>query len=228
MTLNVESTILQGPSRAKPLFISFEGIDGCGKSTLMELLIDGLNSAGIAHVRTREPGGTTLGENIRGLLLDPANSSMDEKAEVFLYTASRAQLVREVARPALERGTWVIADRYTDATLAYQGYGRGLDLQSLRYVQEWATGGLQPHHTILLDCSVGTAFQRMDLRMGEKDRIEEESRNFHERVRAGYLQLASAEPERFFVIDAEQPVEGVVAQFKTVFWDTLLRALATE
>jgi dTMP kinase len=227
MTSTVQPGIHPVSSRATPFFISFEGIDGCGKSTLMEFLISALGEAGISYVRTREPGGTSLGENIRSLLLNPANRSMDEAAEVLLYTASRAQLVREVIRPALHGGTWVIADRYTDATLAYQGYGRGLDLQSLRYIQDWATGSLQPHRTILLDCAVGTAFQRMELRSGDKDRIEEESRAFHERVRDGYLQLASAEPERFVVLDAERPVEGVVRQFKTLFWGPFLRALGT-
>lgn len=228
MTSSIKPAMHSDCSRATPFFISFEGIDGCGKSTLMEFLISGLAAAGISYVRTREPGGTTLGESIRTLLLDPANKSMDERAEVLLYTASRAQLVREVIRPALDGGSWVIADRYTDATLAYQGYGRGLDLQTLRRIQDWATGGLQPHRTIVLDCGVETAFQRLEFRNIAKDRIEEESRAFHQRVRKGYLQLASAEPERFIVLNAEQSIEEVIRQFRKVFWEPVLQALGNR
>ena len=166
-------------------FISFEGIDGCGKSTLMDCLSRWLQEAGIACIRTREPGGTSLGESVRNLLLDPVFKGMNQRAEVLLYTASRAQLVDEVIRPALKKGMWVLTDRYIDATLAYQGYGRGLDLGPLRRMQDWATGGLWPDRTILLDCDLDVALQRRHGRNTRPDRMEQEAMAFHRRVRDG-------------------------------------------
>jgi dTMP kinase len=142
-------------SRAR--FVSFEGIDGCGKSTLISQLSKWLDEAGIRYILTREPGGTLLGERIRGLLLDPAHKTMGPHAEVLLYTASRAQLVHEVIHPALREGLWVLTDRYIDATLAYQGYGRGLELDGLRRIQDWATQSLRPHNFL-------TAMQKPRLR----------------------------------------------------------------
>ena len=199
-------------------FISFEGIDGCGKSTLMEHLSRWLSDAGIVHLRTREPGGSRLGEKIRELLLDPANKRMDQRTEVLLYTASRAQLVRESILPALERGEWVLTDRYVDATLAYQGFGRGLEIEPLRRLQTWATGGLLPHRTILLDCEVDLAHDRMRGRGEHPDRMELESLAFHRRVRNGYLEIARDDPGRFVVLDAAKPLDQVVADFQTRFW----------
>lgn len=203
-------------------FISFEGIDGCGKSTLMEHLSRWLADAGIAHLRTREPGGSRLGEKIRGLLLDPANKQMDRRTEVLLYTASRAQLVHECILPAMERGEWVLTDRYIDATLAYQGFGRGLEIEPLRRIQMWATGGLQPHRTILLDCEADLAHGRMQGRGEHPDRMELESLAFHRRVRNGYLELARADRERFIVLDAAKPLDDVVADFHARFWQPWL------
>lgn len=199
-------------------FISFEGIDGCGKSTLLNRFCTWLDEARIPYIKTREPGGTLLGENIRRLLLDPAYKMVDEWAEVFLYTASRAQLVRELIRPALQDGTWVVVDRFIDATLAYQGYGRGLDLFRLRQIQEWAGDGLWPHHTILLDCDVQIAFERMRGRKEVADRMELQKLSFHQRVREGYLEIAKSEPQRFVVINGEKALDEVVEDLLKLFW----------
>ncbi len=207
--------------KTPPLFVSFEGIDGCGKSTLMLHLAQWLRDAGIDFIETREPGGTQLGENIRSLLLDPHYKCMNRRAEVLLYTASRAQLVQETVLTALREGKWVLSDRFMDATLAYQGYGRGLDLDFLTKLQSWATEGLKPDKTILLDCDVGVAWQRMHSRNGKADRMELEARSFHERVRKGYLALARKDPHRYIVIDVDRTLEEVVDTFKQVFSSTL-------
>ena len=206
-------------------FISFEGIDGCGKSTVLSRFACWLDEVDIPYIRTREPGGTPLGENIRRLLLDPSYQSMDELAEVLLYTASRAQLVQEVVLPNLQKGTWVLADRFIDATLAYQGYGRRLDLTVLRQIQEWASRGLWPHHTILLDCDVHIAWQRMQGRTGDPDRMEQQKLSFHRRVRAGYLELARAEPRRIVVVDSSQALEKVLEDLRQALWQPLLESM---
>ncbi|MCU0573867.1 MAG: dTMP kinase [Syntrophobacteraceae bacterium] len=206
------------PGNVVGRFISFEGIDGCGKSTLLQHLSRWLNAVGVSHITTREPGGTRLGESIRELLLDPTYHGMSQEAEVLLYSASRAQLVQEVIGPALRDGIWVLADRFSDATLAYQGYGRGLDLDMLLSLQVWATQGLMPHHTILLDCSLETAAGRRKLKTQNPDRIEGEEHAFHERVRQGYLELARRYPERFLALDAEGSLEEVLTELETLFW----------
>ncbi|MCU0586597.1 MAG: dTMP kinase [Syntrophobacteraceae bacterium] len=207
-------------------FISLEGIDGCGKSTLLQRLSQWMTAAGMAHVTTREPGGTRLGERIRELLLDPAYSGMSQESEVLLYSASRAQLVQEVIRPALGKGLWVLADRFCDATLAYQGFGRGLSLDRLLGLQEWATQGVLPHHTLLLDCSLETAASRRQLKASTPDRIEREAQAFHARVRQGYLELARRDPGRFLVLDAEKPLEEVLADLVSLFRDPLQPSLS--
>ncbi|NLJ29615.1 MAG: dTMP kinase [Deltaproteobacteria bacterium] len=206
-------------------FISFEGVDGCGKSTLMDKLSQWLEGVGIPHIRTREPGGTPLGEKIRDLLLDPAHAEMNEETEVLLYTASRAQLAAQIISPALKEGKWVLSDRYIDATLAYQGYGRGMDLQALRRIQDWATKGLWPHRTVLLDCDIQVAFQRMQGREGELDRMEQEKESFHQKVREGYLELAKGEPQRFIVLNAANPLDQVLEEFRKKFWEPLSRKM---
>lgn len=204
--------------RKKGKFVSFEGIDGCGKSTLLEELSAYLDLHSIPHIKTREPGGTRLGEKIREILLDPSFTSLTTHAETLLYTASRAQLVSEVIRPALDSGKWVLADRYLDATLAYQGYGRGLDLEVLKTFQEWSTGGLMPHYTVLLDCPVEIAAVRLKTRKAHGDRIEQEGLAFQEKVRKGYLELASRSPERIVVVEASGELEEVLHNFRrTVF-----------
>jgi dTMP kinase len=207
-----------------PQFVSFEGIDGCGKSTLVAELATWLNQAGIVHLKTREPGGTALGERIRELLLDPSTRAMAAPTEVLLYSASRAQHARECIAPALARGLWVLSDRYSDATLAYQGYGRGIELEFLRRLQDWATGGLSPHRTVLIDCPVEVAMERLENRTDHLDRIEREESDFHGRVRQGYLELASSEPRRFLVLDGTQPLDQVIDQFRRRFWEPLCAA----
>jgi dTMP kinase len=157
------------------------------------------SAAGVAVTLTREPGGTALGDAIRALFLEPG-LTVAPAAEPFLLNASRAQLVAETIRPALGRGATVICDRYIDATLAYQGYGRGLDLDRLRSLCEIATGGLLPDKTLLVDLPVDEAFARLDARGRARDRLEREDRAFHERVRAGYLRLSRGDP-RFTVLD---------------------------
>lgn len=207
----------KGSAGAK--FVSFEGIDGCGKSTLMDRLADWLTDARVPYVRVREPGGTAIGEKIRQILLDPASSDMTGRAEVLLYSASRAQLTWQVIVPALERGEWVLADRFVDATFAYQGFGRGFDPERLETIQRWATGGLWPDKTILLDCEVALALSRLGGREGaNRDRIELEEEAFHRKVRNGYLALARREPGRFVLLDASKPLEEVVEDFRKRFW----------
>lgn len=207
------------------MFISFEGIDGAGKTTLLSTLEAWLKKERIAHVVTREPGGTRLGEKVRELLLDPSHAGMSDRAELLLYSASRAQLVQEVIRPALSEGRWVLADRFIDATLAYQGYGRGLDLKMLRAVQEWATDGLWPHRTVLVDCDLDIAAGRQRLRPKAKDRIEREHRAFHRSVRQGYLELAEKERDRVTIIDGSRPLDEVLQDFETAFWKPLLHSI---
>lgn len=204
------NTLLAGPAR----FISFEGIDGCGKSTLLDEMSRWLTRMKISHVTTREPGGTFLGESIRQLLLEPSSGKISLEAEVLLYSASRAQLIQEVILPALKDGSWVLSDRYLDATLAYQGYGRFLGAKTIRPILQWATQGLLPHKTILLDCPVHIALTRIQTRNGILDRIEQESQSFHERVRSGYLELAAGEPERFVIIDGSKPLTEVLQSFQ--------------
>lgn len=217
------------PPHGPALFITFEGIDGCGKSTLLEALSRWLTGLNIPHIRTREPGGTSLGESVRRLLLDPSSAgAICAEAEVLLYTASRAQLLHEVILPALKNGLWVLSDRYLDATLAYQGYGRKLDATRLRSLQEWAIQGLLPHKTVLLDCPVSIALERIEGRNAVLDRIEQENQLFHERVRNGYLELASLEPDRFIVIDGSQPLQAVLQEFEHRFMKQLVRESSVQ
>jgi len=185
----------------------------------MDQLENWLAKAGIPCIRTREPGGTPIGEKVREILLDPASSEMSSRAEVLLYSASRAQLTEQVIVSAMKKGSWVLTDRFVDATFAYQGFGRGFDLERLRMIQEWTTKDLWPDKTILLDCDVDTAMSRLRGRDGsDRDRIEREDRAFHRKVRDGYLVLARMEPARFLVLDATKPLEEVVAEFYERFW----------
>ncbi|KFN47517.1 dTMP kinase [Arenimonas metalli] len=192
---------------ATGLFISIEGGEGAGKSTVIAALQEALAATGREVVLTREPGGTPEGEAIRALLLDPANSLAAE-TELLLMFASRAQLVRQLIRPALARGAVVVADRFTDASFAYQGGGRGLDMGRIAELERWAAG-IKPDLTLLLDVGVAQGLARARARGGEPDRIEREREDFFERVRAVYLARAAAEPARFRVVDASQPVQAV-------------------
>lgn len=195
------------------LFITFEGPDGSGKSTQTQLLADYLRAAGHEVLVTREPGGTVIGDQIRAVLHDVANTRMTAEAEVLLYSASRAQLVGELIRPALARGAIVVSDRYADSTIAYQGYGRGLDLAALRQITDFATGGLVPDLTICLDCPVEEGLNRKQQALasgeGEWNRLDQEAIEFHQKVHQGYLALAAEQPNRWLMLDACGSIEEV-------------------
>ena len=182
------------------LFLTFEGPEGAGKSTQIRLLAARLEVEGISHLLTREPGGTPTGDRLRELVLD-SRSRVSAMTEFLLYSASRAQLVHEVIRPALERGQVVVCDRYVDSSYAYQGHGRGLDMAQLRAVSEAATEGLLPQLTVLLDLDPALGLKRA-ARVNPPDRIEAAGLEFHGRVRQGFLALAAAEPGRFLLLDA--------------------------
>ena len=187
------------------LFISFEGIDGCGKSTQADLLRSYLESKGEQVELLREPGGTALSEQIREILLNPNNDKMDPSTESILLSASRAQLTREIIIPALERGNVVICDRYADSTLAYQGYGRGINLEWLEKLNAFATAGLKPDITLLVDIPVDEALNRMQSK--SFDRIEMEGIEFLDKVRSGYLELTDRFSKRYFMIDGMETIE---------------------
>lgn len=190
------------------VFITFEGGDGGGKSTQVARLAEALRARGHEVVASREPGGTPIAEKIREVLLDPANHEMGDRTEALLFAAGRAEHVHHLIRPALERGAVVISDRYMDSSIVYQGMGRGLGAQDVMGLNMWATGNLKPHLTIVLDVDAGFGLDRI----GEKDRIEQASRELHDKVRQGYLQLAAAEPERYLVVNAQQPIDVIAAE----------------
>lgn len=194
----------------KGCLISFEGPEGGGKSTQARNLAAALRGRGLEVLETREPGGTGLGEVVRGLLQnDLAGEPPCDAAEALLFCASRAQLCHNVLGPALGRGAWVVLDRFTDSTLAYQGFGRGFPVETLRAINDFATGPVRPDLTLLLDVPPETGLERALARSGSKDRIERAPLDFHRRLRAGYLSLAEKEPERFVVIDATAPANVV-------------------
>ena len=200
-------------SGARGRFITFEGGEGCGKSTQIRLLAERLRAQGLQVLLTREPGGTALAERIRALVREIGEDPPNARAETLLFLASRAQLVENVVRPALAAGTWVLCDRFADSTFAYQGYGRGLNLAKLKALNAFATGGLMPDRTILLDVAPETAAARLRARermtQTAADRMERAGDDFHARLKSGFLELAAAEPERFAVIAAEGSVESV-------------------
>jgi dTMP kinase len=195
-------------------FITFEGIEGCGKTTQLKLLAGLLEKQGHQVVTTREPGGCPIADKVRAILLDAENRAMVPLAELLLYAAARAQHVAEIIRPALDAGKIVLCDRFTDATMAYQWFGRGLDPETIATLNQLAIGQLWPELTILLDCPVeiglSRAIARIDNSLGAREeRFELEARQFHQRVRDGYLQLAAQEPARFVRIDGSQDVQHV-------------------
>jgi dTMP kinase len=194
------------------LFITFEGGEGCGKSTQSKLLLKKLQQENVPAMLTHEPGGTPLGNELRRALKKQRGSSISPLAELFLFAASRAQLVAEVIRPALEDGKVVICDRFSHSTLVYQGYGRGLDLTSVETVNNLATGNLRPDLTIFLDISPEQGLVRKG---SLRDRFERENLSFHGRVREGYLKMAAAETDRWLVIDASLP-KGKIAD---IIWN---------
>lgn len=193
--------------------ITFEGPEGGGKSTQARLLAESLRARGLEVLTTREPGGTPTGEIIRDLLQnDLSHEPLCDATEALLFCASRAQLCRNVLAPALARGAWVVLDRFTDSTLAYQGFGRGFDVATLRHLNDFATGDVRPSLTLLLDLPVEEGLARAVARSGKKDRIEQAPLEFHRRLREGYLELAREEPARFAVVDAAKPVPDVTAE----------------
>ena len=193
----------------KGRLISLEGGEGAGKSTLLAGLRAHFERSGMDVLYTREPGGTPVGEAIRALVLDPAHRGMTVETELLLMFAARAQLVHEVLQPALVSGRWILCDRFTDASYAYQGGGRGVDAMRIGELERIATGGLKPDLTLLLDLPVAHGRARASQR-SDADRIEVERDDFFERVRATYLARAQAEPARFRVIDALQPADAVL------------------
>lgn len=207
------------------MFVTFEGPEGSGKTTQIQLLDRALRARGLEVVCTREPGGTPIGEQIRTVLHAHANTAMVPAAEVLLYSADRAQHVREVIAPALARGEIVISDRYAESTLAYQGYGRGLDMEALRRITAFATGGLWPDLVVYLDLAVELGLERKQREQvrgrGEWNRMDQQDVAFHRRVREGYLVMAREDPGRWLVVDAGQPI-GVVHRIIRERTDALL------
>jgi dTMP kinase len=210
----------------KGTFITFEGIEGSGKSTQISLLSNYLTATGVRHVLTREPGGTLIGDQVRKILLDPANRALDPAAELLLYAASRAQHLREIIIPALADGTNVLCDRFSDATLAYQGYGRGLDIEMIRALDRIVTAGMRPDLTLLFDIEAASGIARARGRNNSRGleaeaRFENEELAFHERVRQGYLTLVAQEPVRIRVVDASSSPEAVQSKVRKIVDESL-------
>lgn len=198
-------------SQARALFITLEGGEGCGKSTQIALLQQRLQAQGRPVTLLREPGGTRIGEAIRAILLDPQNTALVPMAELMLYEAARAQLVAERINPALKNGGIVLCDRFYDSTAAYQGGGRGFNMDTLTHLNQFATGGLAPDLTIIIDLPVAAGLKRAAGREAA-DRLEQEDTAFHERVRAAFLEIARNEPGRVHVVDGAGTPETVAAQ----------------
>jgi dTMP kinase len=199
----------------KAKFISIEGGEGAGKSTAIKTIQSYLTQRGIAHLVTREPGGTPLAEKIRSLLLDKSEETLLPESELLLFFAGRYQHIEHVIKPALEKGLWVISDRFIDASFAYQGAGRGIAEDRIAYLKEWLIGSLSPGHTLLLDAPPALGLDRIKAR-GELDRIEVEKIDFFNRVRAYYLDLAATEKARFHIIDTSRSLTDV--EENTLLW----------
>ena len=196
------------------MFITLEGPEGSGKTSHVPSLVEHLKAAGHTVFPTREPGGTSIGEQIRMVIHDLKNVEMHPRAETLLYQAARAQIVEQVIRPRLAAGEIVLSDRYSDSTIAYQGYGHQQDLTQVRALVAYATGGLAPDLTVLLDVDVEIGLQRKTREGNEWNRLDAYTIDFHQRVRAGYLELARSEPHRWVVIDASQDWEKVQQQLR--------------
>ena len=204
------------------LFVTFEGPEGSGKTTQIRLLAEWLRQRGADVLLTREPGGTRIGDAVRGLLLDPANTEMRAETEFLLFSAARAQIVGQIIRPHLAQGGVALCDRFADSSLAYQGYGRRLDLATLKVVTAFATGGLTPDLTVCLDLPVIEGLRRKQ--GGDQikwNRMERERLEFHERVRAAFLSLAAADPSRWLVLDALRGVDEVQGEIRRRVADLL-------
>jgi len=198
------------------MFITLEGPEGSGKSCQISGLADYVRQLGYEVLTTREPGGTAIGDQVRQVIMNLKNTEMNPRTEILLFCAARAQLVDQVIRPALERGEVVISDRYGDSSLAYQGYGHRLDLAMLHQILAFATGGLKPDLTLLLDVDVEEGLRRRRSSGGEWNRLDAYEIEFHKRVRQGYYELVSLEPERWSVIDANQSTEMVQSNIRQV------------
>jgi len=198
------------------MFITIEGPDGSGKSMQIPPLAEYLRKQGYEVLTTREPGGTSIGDQIRQVIMKLGNTSMDPRTEILLFCAARAQIVSEVLLPNLERGVIVISDRYADSTLAYQGYGHGLDLDVLRQILKFATRDLRPDLTLLLDIDAEEGLRRRQNSGGEWNRLDAYNLAFHQRVHAGYHELVRLEPERWVVVDGKQPPDNVQIELQKI------------
>jgi len=207
-------------------FITLEGSEGAGKSTNLAYLAERLQAQGLEVITTREPGGTDIGEKIRGLLLDPQNSAMHQDTELLLMFAARAQHIREKILPAIERGAWVISDRFTDASFAYQGAARGMGFERIAEIENWVQQGFAPDLTLVFDLPIEIGMQRVASRGEQTDRFEQEQKDFFEKVRAAYLQRAEAAPRRYAVLDASQNLAAVQQQIRQQLNDKLAMELS--
>ena len=207
------------------MFITLEGPEGSGKSSQIPALAEWLREQGYSIYTTREPGGTEIGDQIRTVLHDLENTAMHPRTEILLYLASRAQHVEEVIRPLLEKNTVVICDRYADSTMAYQGYGHGVDLLVLKQLLDFSTGGLYPDLTILLDLDVETGLERRKQSGGEWNRLDAYTLAFHQRVREGYLTLATTEPARWRTINASDSIKNVQEELRRTIMNALQPSL---
>lgn len=207
--------------RVPGVFITLEGGEGSGKTTQAVRLCQSLAERGYTVLHTREPGGTLVAERLRGILLERSVEPMAPETETLIILAARRQHVDQVIRPALARGTLVICDRFSDSTMAYQGYARGLDLEILRTMNDWATGGLTPHLTVLFDLPVAAGLTRRRSEAVSQNRLDLETKRFHTKVRAGFLALAKREPHRIRMIDARQSPDAIARQVETLVLDQL-------
>jgi dTMP kinase len=209
---------------ARGKFITVEGVEGVGKSTNVDFLAAAIKAQGFDVICTREPGGTPMAERIRQMLLEHGEEPLPDIAELLLFFAARSLHISNTIRPALDAGKWVICDRFTDASRAYQGSGRGLDMQRINLLADWVQEDLQADMTLLLDAPAEIGMQRAEQR-GATDRLESEQISFYKRIRAGYLALAEANPERFVVVDAARPLQDVQASIAValdkIFGDNL-------
>jgi dTMP kinase len=194
-------------------FITVEGIEGAGKTTCMQVVTEIIENQGITAIHTREPGGTDLGEDLRNLLLGHKHTGMSDDAELLMMFAARAEHIAQKIQPALDDGQWVLCDRFTDATYAYQGYGRGISLEKISGLENWVQGKLRPDLTLLMDLPVEVGMERAGKRSAP-DRFESEAWDFFERIRKGYLSIAAEQPSRVKVIDASQDLANVQAQIR--------------
>jgi dTMP kinase len=212
---------MEGTTTARGRFITVEGVEGVGKSTQLQHLKEFLEARGVPVVMTREPGGTELGEAVRGLLLDHRFQGMAADTELLLVFAARAEHLAQRIRPALEEGTWVVSDRFTDATFAYQGGGRGIPAPRIAAIEAWVQGGLRPDRVVILDLPPAEGARRIASGRADRDRFEHEPLGFFDRVREAYLARAAMAPERYRVVDAAGTVEAVRAKLREAVEDML-------